>query len=121
MWTRLGFKVTTVSMDSSESCRVGLDKISYSDPPGGDLDVHARVDELKLIKAEERLDYVKLPAVKEWWYAACSAAGIPFGASFSPILPPELWQTQIIVSLAQLLFAACGSSVELIGFESSLV
>ena len=57
-------------MDSSESVACGMDKITHSDPPGGDLDVHARVDELKLIKAEDRLDYVKIPAVKEWWSAA---------------------------------------------------
>jgi indolepyruvate ferredoxin oxidoreductase len=64
----VGMKVTTVSMDSSESVNCSMSKITYSDPPGGDLDVHARVDELKLVKAEDRLNYVKLPAVKEWWY-----------------------------------------------------
>jgi indolepyruvate ferredoxin oxidoreductase len=71
----VGMKVTTVSMDSSESVNCSMSKITYSDPPGGDLDVHARVDELKLVKAEDRLNYVKLPAVKEWW---CAASGFLF-------------------------------------------
>jgi indolepyruvate ferredoxin oxidoreductase len=64
----IGMKVTTVSMDSSESIGCGLDKVTLVDPPGGVLDVHARVDELKLVKAEDRLHTMKLPAVREWWY-----------------------------------------------------